>query len=109
MIIKNGYIRGVIVSGGGFNDLGVPVAATETLTDPIACNISYSSDKQGEATQTKYRTMQATIRIEPCDDWKKFDEVIVTDTAGRELGKYVVQSSVLLDYVRLIEFKVICR
>ena len=40
---------------------------------------------------------------------KKFDELIVTDTAGRELGKYVVQSSVLLDYVRLVEFKVICR
>lgn len=109
MIIKNGYIRGVIVSGGGFDSLGVPVAATETLTDPIACNISYSSDKQGEATQTKYRTMQATVRIDPCDGWDKFNEIVITDTKGRELGKYIVQSAVLLDCVRLVEFKVICR
>lgn len=107
MIIKNGYIKGVVVSGGGIEN-GMPLPAIDTTTSPMPCNIEYNRDKQGRANESNYTNMSATILIDPCDNWDKFSEVIITDSVGRDLGRYLVESAKLLDYVMLVEIRVSC-
>lgn len=91
MIIENGTIQAVEKTGGGFQG-GRPVSVTETLGDPIPCNIRVvKNDKRGTYVDGKFTQTQLVILIE----LQPFTatRVKVTDTLrGVDYGTFDVQA-----------------
>lgn len=91
MIIENGTIQVVETTGGGFLN-GNPVPVTETLGDPIPCNIRVvKNDKRGNYVDGKFTQTQLVILIELQPFTAK--RVKVTDTLrGVDYGTFYVQA-----------------
>lgn len=103
MIIRNGYIQGVMIAQGGIVD-GFPQQSKEILTESIPCNIT-SSKKRSSATDTQYSSFTATILVDISTSvrWQDYQYIKVTDLHGRNLGTYEIQSIEPLDYVNTIK------
>lgn len=104
MIIENGTLQVVETTGGGFNEKGAPIKVAETIGAPISANIKTIKDnRQGKTTDTDFRVSSFEVLIDR-DEMDEFtaERVILTDSVGKTIGKYQVQSCQYLDSVGAI-------
>lgn len=100
MMFPNGHIRFIFSEGGGFDSEGYPVAVSERLGVCVPCRFyqrSYNSlaRSEGEAvTESGY-----TILIEYGGCGCRSERLALYDDAGREIGRFSVIGSELLDIV----------
>lgn len=106
MVIVNGFLQPVELTGGGFDAKGCPVASIKTAGRLIPCNISsLSHDKRGTTTDTAFQTFSATLQI----DLQEFnaDRVNVFTLTGKMLAKEKeVQDIQVLEFVQAVQIKV---
>ncbi len=104
MIIENGTIRIVSKTGGGLVN-GNPVAATETLSDPIPCNFTVNQNDHlgryegGTFTQAKY-----VVLVDTCDFQAEY--IVLATVRGVQLGRFRVQDIQYLDVVGNVKITV---
>ncbi len=107
MIISNGALQIVEKAGGGMVN-GKPVTVTETVSEPIPCNIKTLQDnKRGKTidnvfTQSSYEILIDTLAVPHFTA----DMVILTDNRGVVKGKFQVQDIQHLDYVDAVKITV---
>jgi hypothetical protein len=103
MIIENGYIRLVQVTGGGMKG-GIPQPAVEVASNAIPCNIKTIKHNRGISmngvyTQSSYEVLIDSV-IMPRFEAEK---VLLTDNRGNELGEFRMQDVQHLDAVGVIK------
>jgi hypothetical protein len=104
MIIYNGTLQTVEVSGGGMS-YGRPVPVTETLGAEIACNIrTIKSDHQGVIVDGVFTQSSFEVLVEVENFTAK--RVVLTDNRGNRLGDFQVQDVQHLDYVGAVKITV---
>lgn len=97
MIIENGYIRLVQVTGGGMKG-GIPQPAVEVASNAIPCNIKTIKHNR-VYTQASYEVLIDSV-IMPRFEAEK---ALLTDNRGNELGEFRMQDVQHLDAVGVIK------
>lgn len=104
MIIENGTLQTISTTGGGIVN-GRPVAAQETLGEPIPCNIkTNTSDRHGRAVDGVFQRTDYTVLIDT-EAAQTFtaERVVLTDNRQQKIGEFRVQDIQHLDYVGAIQ------
>lgn len=108
MIIANGTLQIVTTSGGGFDANGIPVAVSEQLSSPIACNLKTLTHNHrgksidGEYTQASYEILLDATVVPHFTA----ERVKMYDNRGQEIGVFRVQDIQHLDFVGAIKLLV---
>lgn len=85
---------------------GVPVPVQTTWSAPIPCNIVKSKDdRRGTYIDGNFRQVQATILIEPRQEFTAV-RIKVADNRGKELGEFEVQSVTFLEAAQALQLTV---
>lgn len=108
MLIPNGYVRIISISGGGFAD-GRPVRGTRTVGPFIDANINEKRRLHGPVgEQTQGTTSSYIVLINPADapSLSERERLLLFDSRQSPLGEYAVMSARRLDFVDLIRIEV---
>lgn len=88
----NGTLQYQVLSPGGIDDNGEPIAHTETWSDAIACNIKTNSDnRKGVYEDGEFRMASFIILLE-ADAKRKFENIkrVKLTRNDETLGEYRV-------------------
>lgn len=104
MIIENGTLQEVRTIGGGM-EKGRPIPVSETLGNPIPCNIkTNTSDHHGRAVDGVFQRTDYTVLIDTdTAPTFKAERVVLADNRRQKLGTFRVQNIQHLDYVGAIQ------
>lgn len=88
-MITNGFLRYVVTAeDSGFDEDGLPVEATATLSDPVPCLIQTNSDNRiGSYGGGVFRIASFTILIE--NSAIEGDRILL-ERCGEDLGEYAI-------------------
>lgn len=102
MIIQNGHIEFITVSGGGLDaKTGHPVAATKTYGKPIPCQfVPVTSDLLRNRNGEPVTKFSWTIYVEALSEYEiQSERLRLTDLKHNEVGEYSIIRAVPLTAV----------
>lgn len=102
MIIQNGYIERITISGGGLDAAtGHPLAGTKAYGSPIPCQyVSASKNMLAKSNDEPVSQMSWTIYVEAlCRRFSIGERVRLTDLCGNEIDEYSVIRAIPLEAV----------
>jgi len=109
MIIQNGYIEQITVTGGGLDETTRhPVVASKTYNTPIPCQyVSTSKNMLAKSNGEPVTQMSWTIYVEAlCRHFNVGERIRLIDLCGNEIGEYSVIRAIPLEAVCQIELNV---
>lgn len=107
MIIENGTLQIVEKTGGGIKN-GNPVKVTESLGNPIRCNIKTNNhDHKGKVIDGVFTRASFEVLVDSSDIHHFTAEYVeLTDNRGKRIGRFRVQDIQHLDCVCAIKITV---
>lgn len=108
MIIQNGYIEKLILTGGGIDqNTGHRIAETRSYGDPVPCQYFLKSNRQAVlANDETVETVSYQVLVEEPYSGEGVEQVRLKDMVGNTVGVFAVETVEPLEAVSEVRITV---